>query len=85
MRSERHVRRCGSAPHWRPGSLLVRRTVSTSWLYLLLDEGAEPGQCFYNMLLFCEGHWELVHESHQLMDANFATFLKGEFAHVCYS
>lgn len=35
-----------------------------------------------HMLLFCEGHRELVHESHQLIDANFATFLKGEFARL---
>lgn len=52
MRFERRVRRCGSVARWRPGSLLVHRTVSTSWLYLLLNEGAETGQCFCNTCFY---------------------------------
>lgn len=40
---------------------------------------------FYNTC-FCfvlKGHWEIVHESHQLMDTTFNTFLRGEHTHTC--
>lgn len=51
---------------------------------MLLKKGGGAGRLFYKtcfyyyFFVYCAGHWELVHESHQLMDSTFATFLKGE-------
>lgn len=47
-------------------------------LFLFVNRG--PFSVFFNIthFYFSKGHWELVHESHKVIDNIFSPFLKGE-------
>lgn len=60
----------------------------TSTFVNLLIHAHKKGEglmLFSATLCFCfvlKGHWEIVHESHRLMDTNFNAFLRGEHTHT---
>lgn len=83
MKSEWCAKLCGSATWW--ALHLQERLLHGSRVSLLcfFRKNWEAFYLFFphdTHVYFFTGDWEMVHESHKLMDTNFDPFLKGEHA-----
>lgn len=81
MKSGWCVKHCGSRECWvlSPREELLQSSVGLyHLLFLLINRG--PFSVFFNITNFfsSKGHWDLVHESYNVIDNIFSPFLKGE-------